>query len=291
MDIREYQQSDLPSLFEYWREVGAEIPYFFPVSSQKWQACLLKDELNGKEIFKNLQTYLAVENGQIQGFVQCGQPNYAWDETGEKHCNPHIGVIRHLHFDRERNDVGETLLAKANDNLTRFDRTHAFYHALGMSCNAYHGKLHDSQSHVDQLLRASGFQIEHENVYYVLDMKCAALVENARLHFCSVPGTGEKRFEIRLNAEVVGTAGVRYLDTLTDGHTCDAVYLSQLRVAEQHRGQQIGTEFLELLVQFLLSKQYRYLHTDTAGSNARAQHLYEKLGFRKECCTRSYVQA
>ena len=63
MDIREYQASDMYRLFEYWRRVGAVIPYFFPVSAQRWQVCLLEDELNGERIFKNLETYFATEKG------------------------------------------------------------------------------------------------------------------------------------------------------------------------------------------------------------------------------------
>jgi ribosomal protein S18 acetylase RimI-like enzyme len=290
MDIREYQRNDLHRLFEYWKKVGTDIPYFFAVSAQRWQTCLLEDELDGERIFDSLETYLATESGQVLGFVQCGRPNFAWDENAKYH-HPHIGVIRHLYFEKERNDVGEALLAKAGDLLARFDQNHAFYHILGMSCNAYHGKLHNSQSHVERLLRVYGFRIEHENAYYVLDIKRAAPVENVYLHLCSTCRSGKERFEIRLDAEVVGTAQVRYLDTLTDGYTRDTAYLTWIGVAEQHQSRGIGTAFLKLVAQSLLSRGYRYLHTDTASGNARAQQLYRKLGFQQEGYTRSYVQA
>jgi hypothetical protein len=173
MEIQEYQDNNLDRLFEYWQKVGTDVPYFFPVTAQKWQTCLLEDELDGERIFKSLKTYYAEENGQVLGFVQYGQPNFAWDGSGQKVYDPNIGVIRHLYFDKERIDVGEALLKKANDHLVCFDQNHAFFHILGMSCNAHHGKLHNSQSHVDVLLRKSGFQIEHENPYYVLDMENA----------------------------------------------------------------------------------------------------------------------
>jgi RimJ/RimL family protein N-acetyltransferase len=291
MDIREYQGHDLYRLYEYWRKVGTDIPFFFPVSAPKWQACLLEDKLDGEPIFKRLETYLAAESGQVLGFVQCGQPHFAWDENGQKCSNPHIGVIRHLYFEKGRNDVGEALLVKAADQLACFDRRHAFYHILGMSCNAHHGKLHNSQAHVEQLLRAYGFEIEHENAYYVLDAERIAPVENSQLHFRSTHGSSEERFEVRLNAEVVGTAQVRYLDRLTDGYTRDTAYLTWIGVVEPYQSQGIGTEFLKLLAQFLLSRQARYLHTDTASGNVRALRLYKKLGFRQEGYTRNYVQA
>jgi ribosomal protein S18 acetylase RimI-like enzyme len=160
-----------------------------------------------------------------------------------------------------------------------------------MSCNAHHGKLHDSQSHIGQLLLAHGFCLEHENVYYVLDNACTGPVENSPLRFGSIAGSSEKKFEIRSDAKVVGTAHVRHLDTLTDGYSRDTAYLTWIGVAEQHRHQGIGTELLKRLSLFLLGRRYRYLHTDTAARNLRAQQFYEKLGFRKHGYTRSYVQA
>lgn len=291
MDIREYQENDLHRLFEYWRKVGTDIPFFFPVSAAKWQTCLLQDKLDGEPMFKRLETHMATESGQVLGFVQCGQPHFAWDEGRQKHSNPHIGVIRHLTFEKGRHDIGEALLAKAGDQLACYDRRYAFYHIFGMSCNAHHGKLHNSQAHVEQLLRAYGFEIEHENAYFVLDMERLAPVESSQLRFSSSHGSNEERFEIRLDAEVVGTAQVRYLDRLTDGYTRDTAYLSWVGVVEQRQGQGIGTKFLKLLTQFLLSRQVRYLHTDTASGNQRAQRLYQKLGFQQEGYTRSYVQA
>ena len=182
------------------------------------------------------------------------------------------------------------MLAKAGDHLACFDQCYAFYHILGMSCNAFHGKLHHSQSHVDHLLWTHDFRFEHENTYYVLDMKRTAPVENGQLNSCSMHRMGERKFEIRLDAEAVGRASVRYLDTLTDGYTRDTVYLTLIRVAEQQQSQGIGTEFVKLLVQFLLGRQYRYLHTDTASDNVRAQRFYQKLGFQREGYTRSYVR-
>lgn len=291
MDIREYTERDRHRVFEYWNKVGTDIPYFFPVSAQQWQTCLLEDQLDGERIFRSLTTYLATENDQVLGFVQYGQPNFAWDEGGQKYYNPPIGVVRHLYYEKDRNDVGEALLARANDDLACFAQRYAFYHIFGMSCNAYHGKLHHSQSHVEQLLQAYDFNIEHENIYYVFDMKRIVPEENARLSFSGALGSGGTAFEIRMNTEVAGTAQVRYLDMLTDGQTRDTVYLSWIGVGEKYRGQRIGTEFLKLVVQFLLDKQYRYLHTDTANSNIRAQQFYEKLGFQNKGYTRNYVQA
>ncbi len=290
MEIREYQESDLHKLFEYWKRMGTHVPYFFPVPASRWQTCLLNDELDGERIFKRLETYFVTEDDRVLGFVQYGQPNFAWDEKGQKYPDPDIGVLRHLYFDEGRNDVGEALLTKANDYLARFRQKHAFYHIMGMSCNARHGKLHSSQFHVDRLLAAHGFAIEHENIYYELDMRVVEPVEHARLHFGAIAGEGTDSFEVQLDGETVGTAQVNYLDALTGGETRDIVYLGWIGVREQPRGEGVGTEFLHLLVEYLLSKGCRYLHTDTAGDNVRAQRFYEARGFQSRGRTRCYVK-
>jgi RimJ/RimL family protein N-acetyltransferase len=61
-------------------------------------------------------------------------------------------------------------------------------------------------------------------------------------------------------------------------------------VREQLKGKGIGTEFLQLLVEHLLNKGYRYLHTDTADGNVGAQRFYEARGFQRRGCTRSYAR-
>jgi ribosomal protein S18 acetylase RimI-like enzyme len=124
----------------------------------------------------------------------------------------------------------------------------------------------------------------------MLDMENASPLDNVRLQFYSLRGSSEEMFEIRLGAPIVGSAQVRYLDRLTDGYTRDTVYLTWIGVDETHRNQGIGTEFLDLMVHFLSAKGYRYLHTDTARGNIRAQHFYVKLGFQSGGFTRSYIQ-
>jgi ribosomal protein S18 acetylase RimI-like enzyme len=246
--------------------------------------------LTGETIFKSLETYVATEKGHVLGFVQHGQPNFAWNEDG-KYYDPQIGVIRHLYFDQGRSDAGEALLAQATDDLASFPQNHAFYHILGMSCNAHHGKLHSMQRHVDQLLRRSGFEIEHENRYYVLKMKPTAPANDFQLlRGRAGDGSNEERFELLQDAEVVGAAQVRYLDTLTGGYTRDTAYLTWIGVAEQRRGQGIGAQFLNHLTAHLCGKQLRYLHTDTASENIPAQRFYGRHGFQEQGYTRSYIQ-
>lgn len=290
MEIREYRRSDLRRLFQYWVDVGKEIPFFFPVSAGGWQRCLLQDELDGALLFSRLHTHLATEGDQVLGFVQWGQPGFAWDELGLRVSNPPIGVVRQLFFDAGRHDVGEALLDRATGDLASFERIHAFYHILGMSCNAHHGKLHSSQAHVEQLLLARSFRVEHENAYYVLELQRSTGIENAACEFGIVPGSCEEKLELLLAGEIVGRAQIRRLERLTGGRAPDAAYLTWLGVEERHRGQGYGPVLVTALNQFLRGKGVRWLHTDTAVGNLRARKLYEGLGFQMRGTTRSYVR-
>jgi hypothetical protein len=149
MRLQRYQGNHRDALLAYWETLGASIPYFFSVSPEKWQSCLLDDELNGEKLFGNLVTLLAAEKGQVLGFTQYGRPNFAWDASGKRYDNPGMGVVRHFYFEKTRPDVAEAMLARARACLGLFPQGYAFYHMFGMSCNAHHGKLHTSLGHID----------------------------------------------------------------------------------------------------------------------------------------------
>ena len=267
-------------------------PYFFPVSKERWQECLLEDELSGERVFGDIETYCATEDDEMLGFVQYGQPSFAWDANGLRLGNPHIGVIRHLYFEEDRPEVGHALLAKANAYLQRFNQIYAFYHALGISCNAHHGKLHSSLTYVEDMLRAYGFSVEHENVYYSLDMQRDKPSGGNGLRLVSTAERcgDEKGFEARLHGDIIGTAQVRLLERLTGGLTRDTVYLTWIGMHRHCRGMGLGTQFIQLLLEHLQREGYQHIHTDTASDNAIAQRFYKKLGFQNRGFTRSYLR-
>jgi hypothetical protein len=170
MIIKRYEPADVGRLFAYWRRVGAGVPFFFDVSEERWHRCLVRDEREGERVFEHVETYLAAEGDEVLGFVQYGEPSFAWGTHGRKVYQPHIGVIRQLYFERERPDAGQALMRQADAFLAHFTRNYAFFHALGMSCTAYHGKLHSSLWHVEPVLSRLGFGVEHENAYHSLDL-------------------------------------------------------------------------------------------------------------------------
>jgi GNAT superfamily N-acetyltransferase len=287
--IKRYEPADVGRLFAYWRRAGAGAPFFFDVSEERWHRCLVRDEREGERMFKRVETYLAVEGDAVLGFVQYGEPNFAWDTHGRKVYQPHVGVIRQLYFERERPDAGRALMRQADTFLACFRRSYAFFHALGMSCTAYHGKLHSSLWHVEPVLSRLGFDVEHENVYYSLDLrKVEGSGDGVQLERARHP-EGES-FRAHLDGQEIGSARVMFLDRLTGGRTLDTAYLTWIGVDERYRGLGLGARLLRALARRLRSRGTIYLHADTASDNLIAQRFYEGRGFDNKGSTRSYVR-
>ena len=163
MEIRPFQKSDLQPLFVYWQTIGEKVPYFYPVSLEKWRACLLHDTLDGEPKFIAQKIYVAAENGTIIGFVQGVQSAYGWNEKGEKYSDDQIGIIRHFYYEEGREEAGKQLMDKIEPFINQFPQKYAFYHIFGMRCNAHHGKLHERLWHVEPYLLAKGFERERKS--------------------------------------------------------------------------------------------------------------------------------
>lgn len=294
MELKKFKTSDTDSLYGYFVEIGSSIPYFFPVTRERWAECLLADELDGEKIFDTTEIYLAVQDNKILGFIQFGTPNFCWTPNGTKVYHPSIGVIRQFYFNRERRDAGKALMNIAEEFLSRYNTSHAFFHILGMSCNAYHGKLPSSMSHVEAILTRHGFEKEHENVYYVLNIEDAQLAHTNRddlvveRKYNSINYTED--FTALLHGKEVGWAQTRYLDRLTGGATTDTAYLTWIMSSKAHRGQGLGKWLLGYLIHDLAEKGFSFLHTDTADTNHIAQRFYESAGLEKRATTRSYLR-
>ena len=293
MKVRKYHPDYFEALFSYWVHLGKEIPFFFSVSPKQWGECLFEDKLDGKQKFTKLETFVAVDNRKIVGFLQCGQPVFAWDKDGNQFSNPQIGIIRHFYFDKDRLDVGEALFGKSADFMEQFPEQHAFYQIFGMSCNAHHGKLHHSMIHVDQFLREKDFHVDQENVYFSLDLwrYQAAHRNDLRLISRSVQIFDIQEYDIGLDDGVIGSLQIRFLEILTGGETSDTAYMTWVGIKEPFRRQGWGTKAIFLLISDLRRKGIRYLHLDTACTNIPAQHFYERLGFQNRGKTMSFYKS
>lgn len=219
---------------------------------------------------------------EIQKFVQYGKTAFGFDDRGEISAEVSYPVIRNLYFEKENAQAGKILLDEAMKKLGGSDRVYAFFHYFGMSCFARHGKLFESHKHIDALLKESGFEVEHENVYYssVLDSVESSEVE--LIHSDMTKGN-QQYIEFKIGGDQVGGCEVHYLSYTT-------AYLRWIYVNGDIVGKGIGTKSMNALKGFLFGKGIKRFDTDTALNNFVAQHYYEKNDFTREGISRSYYK-
>ncbi len=232
--------------------------------------------------------YAVVEENSINGFIQYGIPGFYF--KNQKMVNsPNIGIVRNIYFEESRNDIGRELLKLA---LRFFEERqivdiYAFYHAMGMSCNGNHGKLHECYQYIAKLLTKNGFEVEHENVYYTLTMKNNEVKQNVSISIYKENDNKEK-IELIWNGDNIGGAVVKFIDSYTGIPSNKIIYLDWIYVEDKVKGKGIGTQFIELIQNYYISKGYKTMHTDTGIDNVIAQRYYERNRFKREGLTRSY---
>ena len=280
-------------LYTYWKKAMEGVPYRFDTSLEAWTRCLFADSAAGESLFLDSQVWAAECEGEVAGFVQFGRPAFHYDGQGRRYRDPDIGVLRQLYFDRERPEAGAALMELAEAYLRRYPEAFAFYHAFGMGCQAYHGKLHERIRHVDGLLREHGFAVRHENVYYVVPVECWKVAPDrgmdVRVQRNDHEGTEE--FSLYVDERAIGSASVRYLADLTGGRTRNIAYLTWIGIVGDARRRGFGRALISHIVERLGQLGCSELHTDTALTNVAAQAFYERLGFRNAGITRDYVRS
>ncbi|NLP31375.1 MAG: GNAT family N-acetyltransferase [Clostridiales bacterium] len=292
MEIIEIGKYNAGLLFDYWNKIGKDIPYFYKTSYQLFKKSLFDDTFEGMPIFSENKVFVAIEKGSVKGFIQYGLPTFHFTESGKITQDINIGVIRNLYYERTITDIGRELL---DLSLMFFEENnikeiYAFYHAMGMSCNGNHGKLHEKFSYIDKFLQERGFEIEHQNVYYICDMKKKRLeLSNYnRIDISQLYDNRQKFILYDTDNNVLGSAEIKYIGNLTDSAE-DIIYLVWIGIDKRVKGRGMGTQFLNHIIQYCLTKGYRYLHTDTALENINAQKFYIRNGFIDKGVTRSYL--
>lgn len=293
MQIIEVNNGNIGILFDYWNEIGESIPYFYNTTYESFKKSLFDDTFEGMPILQNNKVYISSEDDQVKGFIQYGIPTFHFTKAGKITKDITIGVIRNLYYEETRPDIGRALLNLAINffEINNIKDIYAFYHAMGMSCNGNHGKLHEKFDHIGNLLFEVGFEIEHENIYYVCDMKEKKLEypNNSHMEATELDDNRQKLILYDENKNPIGNAEIKYIDNLTGFSKKDIIYLVWIGINNNIKGKGIGTEFLNHIIHHCLTKGYRYLHTDTAINNKIAQKFYIRNGFIYNGITRSYV--
>lgn len=281
--------SDCEKLFEFYNSTKGEIPYWFDVDYDVWYQSMFQDtDYESTEFFHELNIYVAYEDSNMVGFIQFGIPNYIYKQNGEKSFDVKAGIIRNLYFDVENAECGFELvkLAEHYFDENSVEKKFAFFHAFGMTCNAGHGKLYCSLRHIEEALKAFGYQKEHENVYYkrLLTEDVLDIEDDMEIRYSEVNEKGLCGFSVFVDNTQVGAGEIVYLPQET------IAYLKWIYIKKEFQQKGYASKSLKTLFANLYQKGIRRFDTDTADGNVIAQKLYEKNGFENMGRTRSYLK-
>lgn len=279
--------TDFRLIYDYSQKVVTGIPYMFDADYETWLESYNNDvDYESEKMFRELITYAAFSENEIVGFIQFGIPEYIC-LGDEKNREEKYGIIRNLYFDIECG-CEDGLISIAEDYFRERDikTVFAFYHALGMTCFAGHGKLHLSMNYIDDSLKANGFAVEHENVYFgrLLSENDLENHKSVQVVFSETNPRGKRGFKIAVGGKAVGEGELIYLP---QGGIC---YLKWIYVYEEFRCGGYASAALCVLFEELYRSGIRRFDTDTADVNEIACKLYKKAGFTDMGRTRSYVK-
>jgi RimJ/RimL family protein N-acetyltransferase len=239
----------------------------------------------GDDLFKDLATYVSVDDGIINGFIQIGISNFHFDSNG-KNFGEHVGIIRNICYDQSV--IGELLIEKATEyfEIHHISENYAFYHYFGMGCYARHGKLYESNFYIEDLLSKYDFEKEHENVYYSKNFKNGTFldVDDIEFKYKELTKGNHQSVQFIKNGVAIGGCQLHYL------HQSGVCYLRWIYITDKYNHQGLGTECMNKLFFEIHKKGYKQIDTDTADNNVNAQFYYLKMGFVDKGRTRSYFK-
>lgn len=265
-------------MFELWKKLH-NAPYHFPMDEAAWASSMYDDvDSDGRKLFAELHT-----EQTDHAMVQYGHSAFGFDENGELSDSVHYPIIRDLAFAAEHSDEGEALLKKTLEYFLGEARIYAFFHYFGMSACGRHGKLHEKDGHVAQLLEQHGFVVEHENIYYIRQLGENDMGDvRIQLQWRDLSAGDCREFAALLDEQEIGWGQVHFLPQR------DIAYLRWIYIDEKRQHTGLGTAVMKQLFKELYDMGIRRFDTDTARSNTAAQGYYEKTGFRNAGITRSY---
>lgn len=223
-----------------------------------WQKSMNDDvDSDGRPLFTEIKTEATghAEDGNVSNHIR-------------------YPVIRDLSFTPEYMDEGESLLKKVLHYFKGEPRIYAFFHYFGMSASTRHGKLHEKERHVAQLLKNHGFVAEHENVYYSRQLTASDTADGQiRLDWKDRSAGNCREFAASMAGQEIGWGQVHFLPQ------GDIAYLRWIYMDEKRQHTGLGTAVMKQLFRELYRMGIRRFDTDTAQSNSAAQGYYEKNGF------------
>lgn len=271
---------------EFWK-LTHNSPFHFPLNEDIWKQSMFADtDSDGRSLFENMTLRYASGDEPIDamhdGMISYGKTAFGFDDQGIISDKIHYSIIRDLVFPADAPEIGQSLLDTAMNHFGSESRVYAFFHYFGMSACARHGKLHESQKHVHDLLLENGYLVEHENIYYSRILSQPEDSVPIKLVWIEINAGSCREFAAVVDGREVCWGQVHFLPLGS------IAYLRWIYVDEafQHKG--IGTNVMRALFSDLYEMGITRFDTDTARSNAAARSYYEKCGFTNEGITRSY---
>ncbi len=275
--------------FDYWNNTH-DAPYHFPMTPEQWYASMYEDvDSDGRKLFDQLVFSYNRPQGtpleHVDGLAVYGTTAFGFNEAGEISDDVHYKVIRDLSFEPTSPEVGQHLLDHTLEDLGEDDCIYAFFHYFGLSGYARHGKLHESQGHIHDLLLRNGFSVEHENVYYAKELAGHDLAdERISIDWKEVNAGNCREFAAAMDGQEFGWGQVHFLPQK------HIAYLRWIYIDEKCQHQGLGTAAMHTLCAQLHKMGITRFDTDTALQNTTAQGYYEKTGFTNRGITRSYYK-
>ena len=270
---------NLNAIYDF--QLSFATPYFYNVDFESWKNSF-ENDIDGESrvLFKELTVKAVYDEDELVGFVQYGKTAFGFADNGDITSEVSYPIIRNFYFKEGRDEAGKMLLIEAMKALDTEERVYAYFHYFGMTCFARYGKLFESHTHIEALLKENGFIIEHENVYYSSVLNSEETSEVTIVANDKSKGN-HQYIEFRLDGNQVGGCEVHYLDDTT-------AFLRWIYVNGDIVGKGIGTKCMTALKSFLYKQGITRFDTDTALDNTVAQHYYEKNDFTREGITKSY---
>lgn len=265
-------------MFELWKKLH-HAPHHLPMKQCVWEDSMHADvDSDGRTLFTEIDT-----EDTVHAMVQYGYSAFGFDENGEISADIHYPIIRDLAFAPEHRAEGEALLQKVLQYFRGEERIYAFFHYFGMSACGRHGKLHEKDRHVEQLLEENGFVVEHENVYYTRPLTEQDIGDaGIQLNWRDRSAGDCREFAASLEGQEICWGQVHFLPQ------GDLAYLRRIFLDSNRQHSGLGTAVMKQLFAELRQMGIRRFDTDTALSNTAAQGYYEKTGFTNAGITRSY---
>jgi len=261
----------------HWVELH-HAPYHFPMDADTWDLSMHEDvDSDGRLLFDEIHTKVT-----DHAMIQYGITAFGFDDSGALSDQVHYCVIRDLSFALGCEAEGQRLLDEAIRFFKKQQKIYAFFHYFGMSACARHGKLHESQGHIHNLLLKNGFTVEHENIYYSRKLNWIGASNRISLRWKTLNAGNCREFAAVAEGCEIGWGQVHFLPQE------DIAYLRWIYIDEKRQHQGFGTAIMQQLFAELYQIGIRRFDTDTALDNIAAQGYYEKCGFIKEGITRSY---